>query len=207
MESFLELARTRRSVRAYKPDPVPEALVRELLEAARWAPSAINSQPWEFIVVTDAEVRAAVCDSARMLGVRWPHIAQAPVLVVICAPRITPFSRDDCIFAGANLMLAATDRGLGTCWIGGFSEATIRRLLGIPEGFVVAGMCTVGYPAGETRAPARRELAEMVHRETYTGGKGGLARLSGPLEVAWRLLRLQFRRRGKPARGADDTEH
>jgi nitroreductase len=207
VESFLELARARRSVRAYKPDPVPEGVVTELLEAARWAPSAINSQPWEFIVVTDAQVRAAVCESARMLGLRWPHIAQAPVVVVICAPRVTPFSRDDCIFAGANLMLAATDRGLGTCWIGGFGQGTIRKLLGIPEGFVVAGMCTVGYPAGETRTPPRRELAGMLHAETYAGGKSGLRRLAGPLEVAWRLLRLQLRRRGARAGGAEDTEH
>jgi nitroreductase len=195
VESFLELAKRRRSVRAYRPDPVPAELVQELLEAARWAPSAINSQPWEFIVATDAGVRAAVCDGARMLGMRWPHIAQAPVLVVVCTRKMTPFSRDDGIFAGANLMLAAADRGLGTCWIGGFHEATVRKLLGVPEGLIVVGLCTVGYPARETVAPPRRELAEMAHAETYSGNKSGLRRLAGPLEAAWRILRLQLRRR------------
>lgn len=175
----------------------------ELLEAARWAPSALNTQPWEFIAITDPQVRAAVCDHARVMGLRWPHIAQAPLLIVFCAPPMTPYTRDDLLLAGANLMLAATDRGLGTCWIGGFNPETIRRLLGIPHGFMVAGMCTVGYPEGETPAPPKRPLQDMVHWETYAGGRGGLGKLTGPLEVLGRLIRLQLRRR-PPARVCEE---
>jgi nitroreductase len=195
MATFADLARRRRSVRAYRPDPVPDELLEVVLEAARWAPSAVNTQPWEFIVVTNPELKAAAGRQARYFGVGWPHIHQAPALIAVCGRQMTPFSRDDCIFAAANLMLAATDMGLGTCWIGGFTEATIRELLGIPEGYVLPGFCTLGYPAGETPAPPKRPLSEMVHRDGFGGRHGSLGRWWGPLEVVGRLLRLQIRRK------------
>jgi nitroreductase len=192
MGSFQELAQRRRSVRAYRAEPVPEELIEAVLEAARWAPSAVNSQPWEFIVVTDPELKAAVGRQARYFGVGWPHIHQAPVLIAVCGRRLTPFARDDCLFAAANLMLAAADLGLGTCWIGGFAEGTIKELLGIPEAYVLPGFCTLGYPAGETPPPPKRALEEMVHRDGFQGRRGSLRRWWGPLEVIGRLLRLQI---------------
>lgn len=194
INSFLELARSRRSVRAYRPDPVPEETLRELVEAARWAPTAVNTQPWEFIVITDPEVKAAVGKQARYFGIGWPHIHAAPALIAVCARKATPFARDDCIFAGANLMLAAADRGLGTCWIGGFNEQTIKRLLGVPDDYLLPGFCTVGYPVGETAPPPKRPLEQMLHRDTFEGRRGGLRDLRGPLAVLRRILRLQLRR-------------
>ena len=131
---FLDLARSRRSVRHYRPDPVRPDLLDQVLEAGRWAPSAVNSQPWEFIVVTDPEVKQALYDLAGVLGLRWRHLLTAPVVVVVCARKLTPYSRDDCIFAGQNMLLAAADLGLGACWIGGFNEAKIRKLLSLPGG-------------------------------------------------------------------------
>jgi len=194
INSFLQLARSRRSVREYKRDAVPDDALRQLVEAARWAPTALNTQPWEFIVVTDAEVKSAIARHARYFGMRWPQIDEAPALVVVCARRVTPFTRDDCIFAGATLMLAAADMGLGTCWIGGFKEDVIKRLLGVPGDYLLPGLCTVGWPAGETAPPPKRPVDDMLHRDTYTGGRAGLHRLAGPLEVLGRILRLQFRR-------------
>jgi nitroreductase len=195
MDSFLQLARTRRSVRRYRPDPVPEDLLREVVEAARWAPSAVNLQPWEFIIVTDPQVKEAVGRNARYMGVSWPHIHEAPALILVCARTLSKFSRDDCIFAGSNIMHAAVDRGLGTCWIGGFSEKVIREVLGVPEGYILPGLCTIGYPDGETEAPPKRPLEDMLHRDGFEGRRGGLTRLRGPLEVLGRILRLQFRRK------------
>lgn len=195
MGAFLELARRRRSVRAYRADPVPGELIEQVLEAGRWAPSAVNIQPWEFIVVTDPALKAAVGRQARYFGVGWPHIHQAPVLIAVCGRQLTQFTRDDCIFAAANLMLAATDLGLGTCWIGGFTEATLKELLSIPDGYVLPGFCTLGYPAGETPAPPKRALRELVHYDGFQGRHGSVGRWWGPLEVVGRLLRLQFQRK------------
>ena len=129
------------------------------------------------------------------MGVGWPHIHQAPALIVICARRATPFSRDDCIFAAANVMLAAQDEGLATCWIGGFNEDRLKRVLAIPENWLLPGFCTVGYAAGETAPPPKRPLGEMVHRDTFRGIKSGVRRLKGPLEVIGRIIKLQFRKR------------
>lgn len=197
INTFLELARARRSVREYRPDPIPDDLLMEVVEAARWAPSAVNTQPWEFIIVTDPEVKAAVGNHARYFGMGWPHIHAAPALIIVCAGNATAFSRDDCIFAGANLMLAAADRGLATCWIGGFKEKVIKDLLSVPKHYILPGFCTIGYPAGETEAPPKRPLEEMAHRDTFEGGRGGLRNLRGPLEVIGRILRLQFRRHNR----------
>lgn len=207
---FSHLARTRRSVREYLPDPVPMEDLLELVEAARWAPSAANLQPWEFIIVTDPETKQQVGQHARYMGLGWPHIHQAPALIAVCARQTTRFSRDDCIFAAANIMLCAADRGLGTCWIGGFDEDLIKKLLAIPEGYVLPGFCTVGYPAGDTPAPPKRPLADMVHQDGFEGRRGALRSLRGPLEVLRRLLAMQFRARqptsGK-AREASGGKH
>ena len=192
--SFLDLARGRRSVRAYRPDPVAEELLLELVEAARWAPTAVNTQPWEFIIITDPAVKAAVGKQARYFGLGWPHIHAAPALIAVCARKATPFARDDCIFAGANLMLAAAERGLGTCWIGGFNEQTIKRLLGVPDDYLLPGFCTVGYSTGETPAPPKRPLEQMLHRDTFGGRRTGVRDLRGPLEVLRRILRLQLKK-------------
>jgi nitroreductase len=197
MNTFLALARSRRSVRRYRPEPVPEELLEELLEAARWAPSAVNTQPWEFIVITDPALKQEVGKRARYFGVGWPHIHEAPALIAVCGKRLTAFSRDDCIFAGANLMLAAADRGLGTCWIGGFDESVMKQLLAIPDSYLLPGFCTVGYPEGETPAPPRRELHEMIHRDGFSSRHASLGRWVGPLEVLLRLFKLQFRRRSR----------
>jgi len=197
MQSFVDLAAERRSVRRYRPDPVPEELLRELVEAARWAPTAVNSQPWEFIIVTDPEVRTLVGDHSRYMGLGWPHIHESPALIVVCARRLTAFARDDAIFAGANIMLAAADRGLGTCWIGGFKESVIKPILHIPEDYVLPGFCTVGYPDGPTQAPPKRPLESMVHRDTLTGHRPLIPSVGGPLEVLGRLLKMQVAKRRK----------
>ena len=190
--SFLDLARSRRSVRRYKPDPVPEDLLQQVLEAGRWAPSAVNSQPWEFIVVTDPSARQALYDLAGVLGLKWKQLLEAPVVIVVCARRLTGYSRDDCLFAGQNMLLAATDLGLGTCWIGGFNESKLKRLLSVPQAYVLPGMLTLGYPAHEPSAPPRRELAQLVHRGSFESRGLDLShvwRIGHLVKKLWRLQR------------------
>jgi len=190
--SFLDLARTRRSVRQYRPDPVPDELLQQVLEAGRWAPSAVNSQPWEFIVVTDPDVKQALYDLAGVLGLKWKQLLAAPVVIVVCARRLTPYSRDDCIFAGQNMLLCAADLELGTCWIGGFSERKLKRLLSVPEGYLLPGMLTLGYPAHEPKPPPRRDLSEIVHHDTFGGRAWTCPHLTRILRSVRRLWRLQW---------------
>jgi nitroreductase len=192
--SFLDLARARRSVRRYRPDPVPDELLDQVLEAGRWAPSAVNSQPWEFIVVRDPQVKEALYDLSGVAGLKWKQLLAAPVVIVITARKLTQYARDDCIFAAQNMMLCAKDLGLGTCYVGGFAEERLRQLLAIPEGHVLPGMIALGYAQDEPPAPPRRELAAMRHEDTYQSRGLDLSHLSRIGRIVLKLARLQRRR-------------
>ena len=198
MKTFLDLATSRRSVRNYQPDPVPQELIEQVLEATRWAPSGMNMQPWEFVVITDQDIRRQVSRHAVFYAMRSQQVYQAPVLIAVCGHcRRGPFVRDDCIFAGANLMLAATDLGLSTCWVGGFREQPIKQILGIPEETSLVGLVTLGYAQGETTPPPKRDLPSVLHWQHYQTPSAGQrmreVRRWGPLSVLGRLLRRQLR--------------
>lgn len=180
-EVVLDLIRTRRSIRHYRPDPVPDDLLTAALEAARWAPSAVNSQPWHFVVVTDQAGKDLLAKNARFAAVfRWKHLATAPVVVgVVGDPRNNRFFTIDCALAGANLMLAAHALGLGTCWVGGFGQGPIKRILGVPAFLEVVGLITLGYPDHVPGPPPRLPLEKLVSREVYdpSGAANRLERL------------------------------
>jgi nitroreductase len=145
-------------------------LIERVLDAARWAPSAVNLQPWHFVVVTQAERRAALAESAAIAGVVvMPHVAQAPVLIALCGDeRRSLWYVHDCCLASQNLMLAATALGLGTCWIGAFDEGKAREVLGLPEGMRVVGLITLGYPLRDRRTSTPRlPLDSIVHWEGF----------------------------------------
>jgi nitroreductase len=137
MTSFLELARARRSIRAYAPRPVEEDKLQAVLEAGRLAPSACNLQPWRFVVVRDPEERRrfkAVYDKP------WFY-EQAPVIVAVCCEAGSAWVRKkdgknhgevDCAIAVDHMTLCAQDLGLGTCWICAFDPVAARELLGCP---------------------------------------------------------------------------
>jgi len=162
--------RLRRSVRRYRPDPVPRELIERVLDAARWAPSAVNMQPWQFVVLTDPERRRALAKSTGVAGVvLQSHVAEAPVLIALCGDeRRSSWYVHDCCLASQNLMLAATALGLGTCWIGMFDESKVWQTLGLPEGMRVVGLITLGYPLHEYLAPVPRlPLDSIVHWEGF----------------------------------------
>jgi nitroreductase len=195
--SFLDLARRRRSVRRYRSDPVPPELLDQVLEAGLWAPSAVNTQPWEFIVVTDPAVKQALYDLSGVAGLKWKHLLSAPVVIVLAARKLTAWSRDDCLLAAQNLMLCAADLGLGTCWIGGLSEEGIRQALSLPAGFLVPGMMTLGYPEGELpHPPGRRALSAVVHHNTFQGRGLDLSHVGRFARLVRKLFGAQFKRRG-----------
>jgi nitroreductase len=165
---LMEVIRKRRSVRKYKPDPVPQEDIAYILEAARLAPSWANTQCWHFIVVTDGDTRREIAKDSM------PWCARAPLLIVACADSEKPGYKGDIpnylVDIGItmeHLILAATERGLGTCWIGGMNEAPIRKLLAVPDNLRLVAMATVGYPNHEPRETTRKSLDEIVSYEKY----------------------------------------
>jgi len=165
---LMEVVRQRRSVRKYRPDPVPQAKLDSVLEAARLAPSWANGQCWTFIVVTDPKVKQALAEA----GNEW--IEQAPAIIAACAdPKASGTKGDqgyyllDIGIAMEHLVLAAAEQGLGTCWIGWFDEAKAKKALGVPDGIRVVAATPLGYPDEEPEARPRKSLEEIVRKDRW----------------------------------------
>jgi len=160
-----EAIRTRRTIRKWTAQPLTREQVRELLEAALWAPSACNMQLWDFVVVTEPETR-------RRLAAAVPFADQAPACIFVCYnTRFSEGSYANIQSAAAavmNMLLRAHSLGLG-----GFWQATIhdrellRRLLGLPKEIDVLSTVLFGYPAEAPTAPARRDPSHLIHWERY----------------------------------------
>ena len=177
----LEAIRTRRSVRKYAPDPVPDELLRQVLEAARWAPSWANTQCWEVVVVRDPERKKAL--SELLVPERNPAknaVATAPVVLAVCGRKgVSGFYKGqpvtekgdwlmfDVALAVQNICLAAHALGLGTVIVGALDHAKASELLGLPEDMELVVLIPLGKPAHEPKAPPRKELSEFVHLERY----------------------------------------
>lgn len=160
-----EAIRTRRSVRAYRPEPPPRELVEKVLEAARLAPSAANFQPWHFFVITDPAKRAAL---KQAYGAGW--FVSAPVIVLACAVPDAAWKRSDGVnyatvdvaIAFYHLTLAARAEGLGTCWVGAFKPAELRRIMELPPELEPVAMTPLGFPTEEAKPTPRKDMAEIV---------------------------------------------
>ncbi len=168
-KDVFETIRERRSIRRYKDQPVPDDIIRQLLEAATLAPNAGNLQPWHFFVVKDKKVRS---DLAKAAG-RQNFVAEAPVTIVVCADPAHSASRyrsrgaelyclQDTAAAAQNLFLAATAFGLGTCWVGAFDEKLAGMALNLKENLRPVAIFPVGYPAENPRPRARRPLEQVM---------------------------------------------
>ena len=170
----LEAIRGRRSVRAFKSQDVSQELVEELVDAARWAPSAGNIQPWEFIIVRRPEVKRGLAEAA----LHQTFVEEAPVVIVVCADEShssqgygvrgkTLYCIQDTAAAVQNIHLAAYSLGLGTCWVGAFREEEAREILKVPRGIRPVAMIPVGYPAEAPPPRSRRPTNKIVHYETF----------------------------------------
>ena len=164
---FYDTIRRRLSIRAYRPDPVPDEVLSRILEAGRLAPSAKNIQPWKFIVVKDDKVRQALIPACR----NQQFVGAAPVVLCACALEKEAWhgmggygsaADVDIAIALEHMILAAAAEGLGTCWIGAFLEQEVRKVLVIPEGVRPVALTPLGYPAREARPQPRKPLAEIV---------------------------------------------
>jgi nitroreductase len=169
-----EAIKGRRSIRAYKAVDVPEETVEKLIDAARWAPSAGNLQPWEFIVVRNPETKRRLAEAA--LGQSF--IEEAPVVIVVCADEErsasgygvrgrTLYCIQDTAAAIQNIHLAAYALGLGTCWVGAFRENEAKKILDIPDGVRPVAIIPVGFPAESPQPRSRRPLKQIIHYEKF----------------------------------------
>jgi nitroreductase len=160
-----EAIRTLLAVRHYQDKPVPEDVVRRILEAGRLTASAANKQPWHFVVVQDRETLRRIGAVER----HGPYIAEAPLAIAVAVDR-TPFAVSDASRAIQDMMLAAWEEGVGSNWVGfaGGLEET-RPLLGIPAEYELLAILPFGYPAdaiGQGKK-ARKPLSEIAHRERW----------------------------------------
>jgi nitroreductase len=173
---ILRAAKSRRSVIRFADGPVTDEQLEAILEAGRWAPSYINSQPWEFIVVRDGATRAKVAEVLKRVTLAWTGFAQAPVLVaVVVDPTRDPsHSVEDGAAAVQNMALAAHSLGLASFWAGlhaadggkGSVVDEIRGLLAIPKQMSLVAVLPIGHPGYEAKS-TRRPLAESVHAERF----------------------------------------
>jgi nitroreductase len=189
---LLKAINERRSVREYTDEPVSDAVLRELIDAAIQAPSAINQQPWCFVVVKDRALLSHISDRAKAyllkvsLGApahpfrdmlndpKFDIFYHAPALVVIVAAQPTDWAVEDCALAAENLMLAAHGEGLGTCWIG-FAQhwlgtAEGKAALGLPLTYIPIAPIVVGHPRRKP-APVPRRTPNI----RWLDGSGGAA--------------------------------
>lgn len=191
---ILDLLKSRRSIRVYQDNPIPQDLLLQILEAGRWAPTGANLQPWHFIVVTDQETRRRVGEVARFFFIKSSHVEKAPVVLVLgFDTRKGKYGRYDVTLAGGNMMTMATHLGLGTCWIGAFDEPRVKEILEIPKSIEVVGLITLGYPGEDAEVPPRVELEKIVHWEWWPNVKrqsfGDNTIRSGPLSLIKKFLR------------------
>ena len=148
----MEAIKHRRSIRAYSDKPISTEVMGRMRQALRYAPSACNIQPWQFILVQDAKLRQDIAAAAK--GQHW--MAQAPVIVAACGFPEQAYKHMggygnsvdiDLAIAIDHLTLAAVAEGLGTCWIGAFSEEKVKQVLGVPDNVKVVALTPLGYPA------------------------------------------------------------
>jgi nitroreductase len=171
--TVLDVIRERGSVRNYEDRPIPEDILKRVLEAARLAQSAANRQPWEFVVVRERDTKK------KLASVSEAFVEDAAVVIVCVAhPEICGHvgSLDsflvDSAIAIENMALVSWELDLGSCWIGAYDEEKVRRILGIPKNLRVVSLLTLGYPTEkpptQMTRQRRKTTLQIVHFEKYT---------------------------------------
>ena len=166
----LETIKQRRSVRSYQDKEIPEDTLKEILNAVRLAPSASNRQDWKFIVVKDEDTRKKLMGAAN----NQSFVGEAPVIVAAVSlnpDRVmsceVPAYAVDLSIAMDHLTLAAAAKGLGTCWIGAFSQDKAKDILNIPDKYKLLTIMPLGYPADSPGTKSRKDLNEVITYEKF----------------------------------------
>jgi nitroreductase len=182
-----ELVKKRRSVRRFKPDPIPDDIVDKILEVARWAPSCRNSQPWEIIAVKRKTIRDEIVrimnDSYIDNGKEPPSgPSQAQLFIIVCSNPENKPSAELGVMANSMfysslgnaflyMAMAVTALGLGAQWVSRVANPSvnggIKELLGIPSSWEIFDMLAVGYPDVEPKPRAMKSFEEVVHNDLF----------------------------------------
>ncbi len=168
IEDVFEAIKTRRSVRAYLPEDIPDKVIASVLESAIWAPTAGNAQPWYFYVLRDEYMKKKLAEAA----LSQTFIAQAPVVIIVCADLeraesayskrgVDLYCLQDTAAAVQNMLLCVHALGLGACWVGAFDERAASELLYLPRHHRPVAVVPIGRPGAITRNPGRRPLLEV----------------------------------------------
>jgi len=156
--------RTRPAIRSFRLAPIPDAIIKKILEAGRQAHSRRNRQPWRFIVVQDRETLKQI----GALASSGPYLADASLAIALTIEGAkNPYI--DATRAAECLMLAAWGEGIGSCWVGGLDRPKIKELLGVPEAAELITVIPFGYPTDEEQAKkkVRKRLDKIASRERY----------------------------------------
>lgn len=172
---FYDVINARRSIRRYKDTPVEREKIDRILDAARRAPSWNNRQCWRFILVSDPTLRAMLGQQLRNPSAQCYEAA--PYVLVLCADPTDSgvaggkeYYLADCGAAMEHVQLAAVAEGLGSCFVGSFSEYTVRTILHIPEDVRVIALSPLGYPDEAPEAKPRASLKSLVHENGWRSG-------------------------------------
>jgi nitroreductase len=187
---FKELVKARRSCRSFEDSQISEDQIAAILEAGQWAPSPLNRQPWEFIIITDKDIKAQIKKAAEDAkqqvidsgGPGWAakyamdFLDEAPVYIAVVVDTSKgglgsffgqSYGALEAVSACVqNMMLAAADQGLGTLWFTFFAPQTVQSILNVPDHLEIAGVLPIGTPKEEAKAPPRKE--PVVHKDRYT---------------------------------------
>ena len=171
---LFEAIKTRRSIRAFTREEISDREIEKILDAARWAPSAGNIQPWIFVVVKDPGTKRRLSEAALSQF----FIEEAPVVIVVCADQERSrrgygsrgadlYCIQDTAAATQNILLAAHALGLGACWVGAFNEEEVKLILRIPRGIRPVAIVPIGHPAEKPRTIFKWPLSEVIRRKTF----------------------------------------
>lgn len=176
----------RRSVRHFTDDPIPMEDLIKIVEAARWAPTAVNRQKTRFVVVTDQELLKKIADNSKIVFYKQKHAAQSKAMIVVCLDSSAWVEE-----VGAsiqNMLLLAFSLGIGSCWIGAFNRDIVRELLKIPLSYKLYALILLGYYSSDPKPAPRLELGRMVFlnkwRTPIVKPQASLFPKSGALSIA-----------------------
>ena len=155
--------RNRRSIRKYQAKEIPHDVLLQVLESARLAPSGANRQPFQLIVVTDAEKKKGLVPLCK----NQHFVEEASVFVAGVDDPQQKWSRVDLSIALDHLSLAALEHGLGTCWVGAFDAEKLASYLEVPKDKVITVCMSIGYPDESPEARTRKSMAEIIFWNSY----------------------------------------
>lgn len=172
----LDCIKTRRSIRKYRDIPVEQDKLARIIDAASWAPSAGNVQNWSFLIINSFELIQSVAEACHQQY--W--IGTAPAVILVCSDPEKAghlygdmgrdkYSRQNCAAAVQNMLLAAHELGLGSCWVGSGDEQKLKDLFSVPDHIEIEAILTLGYPAEDPDEPSRFVLYDQVFFNTWEG--------------------------------------